>query len=293
MTELEKKITEAAQAYYSTGKSELSDDEFDELVDELKKTNPDSPILKRVGWGYDVFIDSTPGQKFKHKYGTAGSLEKCRTWEEIKPQFKDRDIDISLKLDGLSVVLYYRHGYLYQALTRGDGETGIDITNKIRKILTLSDKLPHDGTFYGAVRGEIIMSFSNFEKYKALHPEAKNPRNTAVGIINSKDITTDLNYLDVVVYSVVADLNYAPAQYSMPNIRYWLRMNFRKTAPATDSNVLDKENYLTELTNLKEVWSDVYPSDGLVLTDNTVHNTEWTKSQVSISAAKQEETASI
>lgn len=201
MTELEKKIAEAAQAYYSTGKSELSDDEFDALVEELKKTNPNSPILKMVGWGYNVFTDSTPGQKFKHRYGTAGSLEKCRTWTEIKPQFKNREIDISLKLDGLSVVLYYRQGQLYSALTRGNGEIGIDITDKIYKILGMTHGIANE--FTGAVRGEIVMSLDSFKEFQKYHPEAKNPRNSVAGLINGKEITDDCKYLNVVVYSVV------------------------------------------------------------------------------------------
>lgn len=291
MTELETKIAKAAQTYYSNGKSELTDEEFDALVESLRATNPDSPILKSIGWGYDVYADSTPGQKFKHRYGTAGSLEKCRTWEEIKPQFKDSNIDISLKLDGLSVVLYYRKSYLYQALTRGDGEIGIDITDKIRMIPCMADKLANDAVFYGAVRGEIVMSFENFEKYKAMHPEAKNPRNTAVGIINSKDNTEDLKYLDVVVYSVIADANYASDCYYMHNIRYWLKNNFKKTAPALTFKVLNKSNYLSELMNIKDNWSDIYPSDGLVLTSMDVLNESGVLKQDSIAFKFKADTA--
>ena len=59
MTELELKIKDAAQKYYTDGSSPLSDEEFDLLVDELKRTNPNSELLK-TGWGYDVTIDSTP-----------------------------------------------------------------------------------------------------------------------------------------------------------------------------------------------------------------------------------------
>jgi NAD-dependent DNA ligase len=68
---------------------------------------------------------------------------------------KNQRVDVSAKLDGLSVVLYYTKGILSQALTRGDGEIGIDITDKARYIL---GKSIVDKTFTGAVRGEIIMT---------------------------------------------------------------------------------------------------------------------------------------
>lgn len=117
MTELEEKIQKAAQAYYTDGSSELSDDEFDMLVDQLRKVNPDSEVLKEVGWGYSIEQDTTPGMKYPHKYGTAGSLTKARRWEEIDSKLKNKLVDVSLKVDGISVVIYYKNGKLYQALT--------------------------------------------------------------------------------------------------------------------------------------------------------------------------------
>lgn len=139
MTELEKKITDAAQEYYTDGTSNLTDDEFDGLIEQLRKENPDSEVLKEVGWGYSVDKDTTPGKKYPHKYGRAGSLEKYRTWEEIHPEFKSGLIDVSLKIDGISVVLYYKQGELYKSLTRGDGIVGIDITNKIKSIKSVQN----------------------------------------------------------------------------------------------------------------------------------------------------------
>ncbi|MCM1224346.1 MAG: hypothetical protein NC548_58850 [Lachnospiraceae bacterium] len=262
MSELEKKITEAAQAYYSTGKSELSDDEFDVLVDELRKTNPDSPVLKKVGWGYDVNIDTTPGEKYPHKYGEAGSLEKCRTWNEIKPQFKNTEVDISLKLDGLSVVLYYKNGNLYQALTRGNGEIGIDITDKVHFIAKYVSDI--DCKFTGAVRGEIVMSFKNFERYKILHNDAKNPRNVAAGLINKKEVSDELNLLDIVVYSVVGYEGNDRFKYIW-QVRNWLRFWFRYVAP-NDEYIFDEISYMDVFCNFKEKWSAKFPSDGLVIT---------------------------
>ncbi len=112
MTELQRKIKAAAQAYYTDGTSELTDTEFDSMVDELRQEEPNSSLLKQTGWGYDVDADSTVGEKFKHTYGKAGSLEKCYNWKELYDEFKYKPVDISPKLDGISVVLYYDRGKL-------------------------------------------------------------------------------------------------------------------------------------------------------------------------------------
>lgn len=284
MTELEEKIQKAAQAYYTDGSSELSDDEFDRLVEQLRIENPESPLLKKTGWGYSVESDSTHGMKYKHRYGIAGSLEKCRTWEEVKPIFRDQFVDISLKLDGISVLLYYRDGKLYQALTRGDGEVGIDITDKVLEIGILTDTTKYtaypcisgngDRThFTGAVRGEIVMSFSNFDKYKELHPEAKNPRNATAGIINKKFVeSAELKLLDIVVYSIVGCESVLTDVNCIWHIRDWLKHYFTHTAPSC-SYQLSEQTMLDDFAAIREDWSDKYPSDGLVITLSTLkHN---------------------
>lgn len=266
MTKLEAKIKEAAQKYYTDGSSDLTDAEFDELVDRLHKENPDSELLKRTGWGYSITKDTTPGKKYLHRYGEAGSLEKCRTWDEIRPEYKNNPIDISAKLDGLSVVLYYKDGVLDQALTRGDGRVGIDITDKIKAIL--GDSIP-DKAFTGGVRGEILITNDNFKEFQKLHPEAKNPRNSAAGLINGKEITDDFKYLNVVVYSVVGANSWYPegAIIPMSAIREWLSSNFVLTAPNVNTHI-NSITFLENFDKLRAMWSKAYPIDGLVLTLN-------------------------
>ena len=266
MTELELKIKEAAQKYYTDGSSDLTDAEFDELVDQLRKENPDSELLKKTGWGYSITKDTTPGKKYLHRYGEAGSLEKCRTWDEIHPEYKCNPIDISAKLDGLSVVLYYKDGVLDQALTRGDGRVGIDITDKIKVIL--GDSIP-DKSFTGGVRGEILITNDNFKEFQKLHTEAKNPRNSAAGLINGKEITDDFKYLNVVVYSVVGADSWYPegGVILISTIREWLSSNFGLTAPNVNTHI-NSITFLENFDKLRAMWSETYPIDGLVLTLN-------------------------
>ena len=267
MTELEKKLQAASQAYYTNGSSDLSDDEFDKLVEQVRTEQPDSELLKKIGWGYEVDKDTTPGEKCKHKYGKAGSLTKAYSWTELGDGFKNHKVDISAKLDGLSVVLYYEQGELVQALTRGDGITGIDITDKARYII--GTHIP-DNEFTGAVRGEILMSHENFKKYKNTHPDAKNARNTSAGLINGKTITTDFMFLDIIPYSIVGmewdtlmRLTANHSEVTMDVVRNWLHINFKKSISYT-SMIL---NNTDELSGLFECWSEEYPIDGLVISE--------------------------
>lgn len=266
MSLLQKRIQEASQKYYTDGTSDVSDAQFDNMLEELKKEDPNSPLLG-VGHGYKPELDTTPGAKVKHKYGTAGSLDKCHNWKEFPNNQKGQPIWASLKLDGISVVLYYESGKLVRGLTRGDGTIGIDITAKVRRILP--DEI-NDKEFTGAVRGEILMKHSNFEIYQNEHPEAKNPRNTTAGLINSKEIADDLQYLDIVVYTVVGHENICPILRTYSSMRQWLDGNFALCAPAIYlSNELSEDNMSARMEELNNLWrADGYPSDGIVLTNN-------------------------
>lgn len=266
MTELELRIKDAAQKYYTDGSSPLTDAEFDALVDELKATNPDSELLK-TGWGYDVKVDSTPGQKVKHKYGRAGSLEKCHNWKELKDSFKYTDVDISLKLDGISCVLYFDHSKLKQALTRGDGDVGIDITDKVSKIFPTV--ITSESNFTGAVRGELLMTFQNFEKFSAIHPEAKNPRNSTAGIINAKEWKDDIQYISLVVYTIVGEES-EPTYLETGDMRVRLCEMFgiENVVPCLTTEVaLSEDNFMKIMNDCRDNWyGRMYPADGLVIT---------------------------
>lgn len=280
MTDLERKLQEAAQKYYTDGTSDLTDEEFDNLVDQLRKEQPDS-ILFRVGWGYDVSSDNTPGMKRKHLYTTIGSLDKCHNLKELGKDFIGIHLDASTKLDGLSCVLYYENSLLKYALTRGDSFTGIDITDKVLKINPdfAVTKIP----FTGAIRGEILMSFTNFEKFHELHSDAKNPRNSTAGIINGKDTFEDLKFLNIVLYTLVHDDEtrpevrpYAP---SVTGTRQFIRDLFKDTSievvpymevcyPYTIE--FGDLQFIEEMEKLKSKLYQDYPADGIVLSRENI-----------------------
>lgn len=270
LSKLEQQIKDQAQKYYTDGSNTVSDEEFDSMINTVRSIDPNSDILT-TGWGYDVNQDTTPGKKVHHKYGLIGSLNKIHSYDEFTQEFVQSDYQLcSLKLDGLSVVLYYQDGILVDAVTRGDGTVGISIIDKIpyidKQLLQLEDIY-----FTGAIRGEILMPTRQFTVFKKYNPEAKNPRNAAAGLINRKDKYQDLKYLKIVVYTVVGDENNPTDIFvNLQQMIYFLECNFTNVAPYKIVSLQSMSDGLFDkfVIQLKDKWYTQYPADGLVFTCN-------------------------
>ncbi len=278
---LEQKLSQASQKYYEDGTSKYTDAEWDNMLEQLQQKNPDSPILKQIGHGYDVQKDTTKGEKIKHTYGTADSLTKCKSWDKKYPiptEYKNIWIDMSIKLDGMTVCLDFKDGILTQARTRGDGIVGVDITEKVKHII--GDYRPIKD-FTGGLRGEIIMTYDNFKLYRQNHIHdknvPKNPRNSTVGLINGDNITEDYQYLTIVIYSVLNTSLIHPDIILDDMSNYNVLNNWMYTSvDSMDSKnlicvpreqlVLTEQNYLDALTGFKFDYEDILPMDGIVLT---------------------------
>lgn len=267
-------IKNASQQYYTTGKSNLSDEEFDALLERERRENPDSTLLQ-VGHGYNVDEDTTYGEKVSHRYGIVGSLPKCKIFKDFISPYKDRSTTCyvaSTKLDGLSIVLYFENGKMVQAVTRGDGYQGIDVTDKVQKITGLTSIA--DDMFTGAIRGEVVMSNDNFAKFKQLHPDAKNSRNSAAGLMNGKTITSDHDFLDIVFYTIMGSENYTFGSYTeildfltaqLVNQRI---VQYTTLSPET---IFDDASLLHEMENLRDKWYGEFPCDGIVIASNEIN----------------------
>lgn len=277
MSFLQDRIRAASQKYYSGEEPIMTDAEFDAKLDELKKENPNDPLVTELGHGYDVNLDSTSGQKFKHLYSEANGLDKAYSWKELKKELRsENELGISLKLDGLSVILYYFQGKLDKALTRGKDNIGIDITEKVLEIEPTYAAINNKVT--AAFRGEILMTDKMFRMFKAIHPEAKNSRNSAAGLINADDNhNPDLEFLNIYMYTVfgiASDVRMKNVIWHdhLDHVTYremmmYLSSNFNHVVPFT-SDVITEENYLDLFEKLKNSWSSFgLPDDGIVLTD--------------------------
>ena len=264
MTELERwdEIRRFSQSYYE-GHPEISDAEFDELYEQFKKDFPNSNYLKLPAKGFDP--NATNLQKFKHKYSTVGSISKIHSMKEVDlsdPLY----YNISVKLDGSSLVLYYVDGQLERALTRGDGLYGLDVTNKVKYLCpeALTPKFFHEKPFTGAVRGEVVMSNCAFQEYKKDHPEAKMARNVSTGLMMRKDVSEELKYCDYIAYKILAVENDAMLEWWLPEVHLQLKnWGFNVVTSVDVEGKTITDDFMSQL-KLREDFN-TYPTDGLVI----------------------------
>jgi DNA ligase (NAD+) len=263
---LENKVRVFARFYYE-GNPIVSDSEFDSWASLLEKKFPDSELLKATGWGYDPKKDNESNlRKINHIYQEVGSIDrKPRSVADIPSDFKlPGTKKISAKLDGISGVAYIRNGAIYLGLTRGDGITGLDITNKIKSIMSRF-KSNIDSRFTGAIRGELVISNKNWEIMKEAGIAGEDQRNVAAGIIRRNEIDSDLKFVDFVVYKIIAFEGDQLRLSNAEDVTEFLHNNFQNVAK---SHYVENLNSLTQKDYEKfynEFGSD-YPVDGDVIT---------------------------
>jgi DNA ligase (NAD+) len=176
--ELERLIARHQDLYYN-GQPELSDAEFDELWDELTSLDPGNRILKKVG------SDTSDGWPKARHVIPMGSQSKASSPEEFLAWARKTGFPeyiVQFKLDGASLELQYESGVLKRAVTRGDGQTGDDITPNVRRMSGVPHRLAE--SFTGGVRGEVLLTHAlHVSKYS----DKANCRNAANGLMKRKD----------------------------------------------------------------------------------------------------------
>ncbi len=201
---LREEIRHHEYRYYVLDDPEISDAEFDRMMNELKKleaahpelVTPDSPT-QRVGGkpreGFVKVAHSTPMLSLDNAY----SEDELRNWERRVHELsgrKDIEYVCELKLDGMSLALRYEGGKLVRGITRGDGSTGEDVTSNVRTVRSLPlfvspEQLKKAGIPADfEVRGEMLMPMASFkrmneEREKHGLSQFANPRNATAGTV--------------------------------------------------------------------------------------------------------------
>jgi DNA ligase (NAD+) len=173
--------------YWDKNAPEIDDATFDRLTRRLKELAPDSVALRELGpSGGDAAELGRYGAPVRHKAPML-SLDKCYGDDELREwiaSFKG-DVVISPKFDGIACSLVYdARGALVLAATRGDGQTGDDVTANVRGIADVPSRLREPPGREVEVRGEVFMRLSVFAGYK---DKFANPRNLAAGAMKQKD----------------------------------------------------------------------------------------------------------
>ena len=197
MKELIEILHEASRAYYAQDKEIMSNYEYDKLYDELSDLEQETGMVltgsPTISVGYEA-VDELP--KEAHESPML-SLGKTKDREELRSWLKDKEGLLSWKLDGLTIVLTYRDGTLFKAVTRGNGEIGEVITNNAKVFKNIPLRIQYQGELI--LRGEAIITYSDFEKINEeiedVDAKYKNPRNLCSGSVRqlNNEITAKRN----------------------------------------------------------------------------------------------------
>lgn len=237
MSELVDLLEYHTRKYYIDNSPEISDFEFDALLrelQELENTYPDmashnSPT-KRVGSDLTSEFTSAEHRFPMLSLSNTYSSEELGEWiDRIIREIGEVEFVCELKFDGTAISLTYENGELLQAITRGDGRRGDDVTNNVRTIRTVPLRL--QGNDYPAlfeIRGEIIMPYASFdrlnsEREAAGEPLLANPRNAAAGTLKQQSSQVVAHRgLDCTLYNLAGnDLKFATHAESLEAARRW------------------------------------------------------------------------
>ena len=203
MRQIVGRLNAAADAYYN-GRGELMTDfEWDALFDRLKALEAESGIVLPDSPTVNVSADDVVGKKEGHEF-PALSLAKTKSVAAVAKWTEGRPIWLSWKLDGLTLVVTYDEGKLTKVVTRGDGHVGTNITHLAGGIEGIPAKV--DGSGHLVIRGEAVISYSDFEAFCAdSEEEYANPRNLAAGSLTLKDVAElKLRHLRWIPFTLVS-----------------------------------------------------------------------------------------
>lgn len=266
MRELVKELNLASRAYYQESREIMTNYEYDKRYDrllELEKmtgvTLADSPSIHV---GYEVLNDLP---KENHESPML-SLDKTKDVSALQTWIGNHTGLLSWKLDGLTIVLTYRDGELFKAVTRGNGITGEVITNNAKVFKNIPHRIPYRGEL--VLRGEAVIKYSDFEKINAsigsVDAKYKNPRNLCSGSV--RQLNNEITSKRSVFFFAFTLVRQNPdiETNSRKEQMEWLQSQGFETV---EYKIVNKENIEdTVLWFSEHIETNDLPSDGLVLT---------------------------
>ena len=272
--ELKEMITYHADKYYNQDAPEISDFEYDILMNELKNLesqNPDlidsdSPTQKIIGEiseGFTKVEHKVPLQSLQDVF----SFPEIYAFDErVKKHIENVEYVVETKIDGLSVSLEYENGIFVRGATRGNGLIGEDVTENLKTIKNIPKKLSENIDVI--VRGEVFISKENFNKLneeRELNEEPlfANPRNVAAGSLRQLDYkVTAERKLDIYIFNVQRCDKIFKSHYE--SLNYLKSIGFNTNPVLVLCNNID--DAINQITDIGEKRGDLsFEIDGAVI----------------------------
>ncbi len=263
--ELVDTLNKAAKVYYSGTDEIMSNLEYDKLYDELKALEDETGIVLAGSPTHKVGYETLSELPKEEHERPMLSLDKTKSVEELAVFAGTHKSLLSWKLDGLTVVVTYRDGELYKAVTRGNGYVGEVITPNAKVFVNLPAKIPYKGEL--VIRGEAIITYSDFERINRSIEEDenkyKNPRNLCSGSVRQLNnrITAERNVRLIAFALIRADgVDFGNSRQKQFE---WLKGQGFEVVEykiVDETSVADAVEYFS-----KAITDNDFPSDGLVL----------------------------
>lgn len=282
--ELSEKLNDYNHQYYVLNTSTISDFDFDILLKELEQLEKEYPQFasdnsptKRVGGDITQNFPTV-----KHIYpmlslANTYSQEELNEWTNRIKKISTDEIEYvcELKYDGVAIGIRYENGNLIQAVTRGDGTQGEDVTHNVRTIKTIPLQLKGNYPEKFEIRGEIFFPLAHFETLNKAKEEAgeqlyANPRNTASGTLKLKDSkVVSKRGLDCLLYGVYGEnLNFETHSEAVKTVGTW---GFK--IPTEAKKYIQTVNTIDEVMEFINYWDKErhnlpFEIDGIVIKVN-------------------------
>ena len=277
LLELRELLTRYSYEYHVLDKPTIPDSEYDFMFRELQDLeakypemdDPGSPT-KKVGFEVLESFNKVTHERPMLSLGNVFNYEELKEWaKKIEDVFPDVEYCVEYKIDGLAMSLIYEDGNFLQAVTRGDGVEGEDVTSNVRTIKSIPLKINYRQRY--EIRGEVYMPKSAFEKAneqrrKDGEEEFANPRNAAAGSIRQLDSRIAASRgLDGFWYHVPEDSN-ASTHYD--SLMYARKLGFKvNDTIRLYKNIDDVWNRIVETTEIRHDLP--YEIDGIVIKVNS------------------------
>ncbi|MCL2527879.1 MAG: NAD-dependent DNA ligase LigA [Defluviitaleaceae bacterium] len=271
MRDLITRLNTASRAYYQENREVMSDYEYDALYDQLVKLEAQTGIqlaqspTRKVGYEIISALEKAP-----HNIPML-SLDKTKDVPALAGFLGDKEGLLIWKLDGLSIALRYNGGQLAQALTRGNGQIGEDVTHNAKVFANIPLTVPYQGSF--TVRGEAVITFEDFEAINediARENAAassitlyKNPRNLCSGTV--RQLNSEVASKRRVFFYAFGAVTHDEALHTMKSGQLeWLEAQGFEVAASKHVNA---ETVAQAVEDFKaQIPTQAVATDGLVLT---------------------------